>query len=147
MAATFDPAMLTPKDRMRFDLGDTDVNAAKATGADPLQLPVDDAVYAGALARRGNDEAKATLDLAEALIAKYAQMETKAAVEGVESAEWGNRLTAWRTLATRLRAEIAAAAPTVAGRGSFSVARPTRPGRGPHAEYYAAGREPLDRDY
>ena len=41
-------------------------------------------VYAGVLARRGGDERLACIDLAEALIAKYAQMETKASVDGVE---------------------------------------------------------------
>jgi hypothetical protein len=74
-------------------------------------------------------------------------METKASVDGVESAEWANRLVAWRALETRWAAEIAAEAPTVAGRGSFSVARPTRPGCERGAEYYAGGRPPLDRDY
>lgn len=145
MAATFDPALTSARDRMRFDLGDTNVGLVKPAGTDPLQLPVDDAVYAGVLARRGDNERLATIDLGEALIAKYAQLETRAAVEGVESAEWGNRLAAWRATVARLRAELAAEAPTVAGRGSFSVARPTRPGREPGAEYYAGGREPLDR--
>jgi hypothetical protein len=147
MAATFSPALATARDRMRFDLGDTNVGAVKAAGADPLALPVDDAVYDGALARRGGSERQALIDLAEALIAKYAQLETKASVEGVESAEWGNRLTAWRALATRLRGELASEAPTTPGRGSFSVTRPTRPGREGGAEYYASGREPLERDY
>jgi hypothetical protein len=147
MAATFDPALLTSRDRMRFDLGDTNVGAVKPAGADPLALPADDAVYAGVLARRGNDERLATLDLADALIAKYAQLETKASVDGVESAEWANRLAAWREGVARRRAKVAAAAPTVPGRGSFSVARPTRPGRECGAEYYAGGRPPLDRDY
>jgi hypothetical protein len=147
VTTTFDPALLTPRDRLRFDLGDTDVSAVKPAGADVLALPVDDSVYAGVLARRGNDERQATIDLADALIAKYAQMETKASVDGVESAEWGNRLAAWRALSTRLRGEVAAEAPTVAGRGSFSVARPHRPGCERGAEYYAGGRPPLDRDY
>lgn len=147
MTTTFDPALTSAKDRMRFDLGDTNVGVVKAAGADPLQLPVDDAVYAGVLARRGGSERLASIDLAEALIAKYAQMETKASVEGVESAEWANRLVGWRALTTRLRGELAAEAPTVAGRGSFSVARPTRPGCEPGAEYYAGGRLPLDREY
>lgn len=147
MTTTFDPALTSAKDRMRFDLGDTNVGVVKAAGADPLQLPVDDAVYAGVLARRGGDERLATVDLADALINKYAQMETKASVEGVESAEWTNRLVGWRALTTRLRGELASEAPTVAGRGSFSVARPTRPGRDCGGEYYAGGRPPLDREY
>jgi len=53
---TFDPALTTSKDRMRFALGDTGVATPKAADADALLLPVDDAVYAGALAYRGNDE-------------------------------------------------------------------------------------------
>jgi hypothetical protein len=147
VAATFNPAQTSARDRMRFDLGDTNVGVVKAAGADPLALPVDDAVYDGVLARRGGNERQATIDLAEALIAKYAQLETKALVEGVVSAEWANRLVGWRALTTRLRGELASEAPTVAGRGSFSVTRPTRPGREGHAEYYASGREPLERDY
>jgi hypothetical protein len=147
MTATFDPALLTARDRLRLRLSDTDVGAAKSTGADPLALPVDDAVYAGALALHGNDERMAGLELVRALIGKYAQMETKASVDGVESAEWANRLVAWRALETRWATEIAAEAPTVAGRGSFSVARAHRPGCEPRAEYYAGGRPPLDRDY
>jgi hypothetical protein len=147
VTATFDPDLLTARDRLRFDLGDTNVGAVKPAGADALTLPVDDAVYAGVLARRGGDERLATLDLVRALIAKYAQAETKAAVEGIESAEWANRLVAWRALESRLAGEVAAAAPTVAGRGSFSVVRAHRPGCEPGAEYYAGGRPPLDRDY
>lgn len=143
--ATFNPALLTALDRLRFDLGDTNVGRAKPADADPLQLPVDDAVYAGVLARRGDDEDLAYIDLGDALIAKYAQMETKAAVEGVESAEWGNRLAGWREGVARRRAMVAAAAPTTPGRGSFSVARATRPGCEPGAEYHAGGRPPLDR--
>ena len=147
MGATFNPALLTARDRMRFDLGDTNVAVEKDDDADPLSLPVDDAVYAGVLARRGNDERQATLDLADSLIARYAQLETKATVDGVVTAEWGNRLAAWRALADRLRAAIASEAPTVAGRGSFSVARAHRPGREGAAEYHGAGRDPLDRSW
>jgi hypothetical protein len=145
VSTTFDPALATARDRLRFDLGDTHVGATKAAGADVLALPVDDAVYAGALARRGGDEDLAYIDLADALIAKYAQMETKASVDGVESAEWANRLAAWREGVARRRAKVAAAAPTVPGRGSFSVARAHRPGCERAAEYYAGGRPPLDR--
>lgn len=147
MTATFDPALLTPRDRLRLRLSDTNVGATKADGADALALPVDDSVYAGALALHENDERRAGLELVRALIGKYAQMETKAAVDGVESAEWANRLVAWRALESRWAAEIAAEAPTVPGRGSFSVARAHRPGCEPDAEYYAGGRPPLDRDY
>ena len=145
MATTFEPSLATARDRLRFDLGDTNVGVVKPAGADPLQLPADDAVYDGVLARRGNDERRATLDLAEALIAKYAQLETKAAVEGVESAEWGNRLAAWRELAKRLRGELAAEEAAAPGGGSFRVMRPHRPGDARRAEYVADGRPPLDR--
>lgn len=143
--ATFDPALPTARDRMRFDLADTDVNRAKAETADPLTLPVDDAIYDGVLARRGNDERLALIDLADALYSRYAQEPSRAEISNVESAEWKNRLDGWKALATRLRGEIATE--TQQARGSFTVLRPTRPGQQPGGEYYAGGRCPIDQEW
>jgi len=108
MAATFDPALPAALDRMRLALGDTNTGAAKPAGADPLQLPVDNAIYTGLLAYHGQDERAATVALADALIARYSQEPTKAALDGLESAEWAARLRGWETLAARLRAEVSA---------------------------------------
>lgn len=115
MTTTFDSTLSTARDRMRLALGDTNTGVAKASGTDPMQLPVDDSIYAGLLAYHGNDERKTTLALAEALIAKYAQEPNKATLNNVQSAEWANRLQSWVTTATRLRAEIASAAPRSTG--------------------------------
>jgi hypothetical protein len=136
--ATFSPSMQTAKDRMRFKLGDTNVNVEKAATADAMALPVDDDVYLGLLAYHGEDERQATIELAEALVSKYAQQETEAAVEGQESAKWGNLLAGWRGVATRLRAEIAAE--ETRRRAGFSVLRPTRAGAAREGGEYYAGR-------
>ena len=146
MSATFDPALTTARDRMRFDLGDTNVSATKAAGADPLQIPVDDAVYDGVLARRGGDERLSTIDMADALVNRYAQEPSKADLPSGEAAEWANRLGGWRALSSRLRGEIEASAATTAPRG-MAVLRPHRPGREPGGEHHAGGRDPLDRGY
>jgi len=107
MATSFDPALSTPRDWLRFQLGDTNVYIEKADDADPLTLPVDDAVYDGVLARHSGDERLSAIYLSEAFIAKYAQMPNQAAITNVKSAEWRYRLDAWKALSARLRAEIA----------------------------------------
>lgn len=139
--ASFDPTLSTAKDRMRLLLGDTDVQRAKAVDADVMALPVDDAVYLGILAGQSQDERRATIALADALVVKHSQQETKASIDGVESAEWGNLLAGWREVASRLRAEIAAeaAAETARQRAGFRVLRPTRGGE-QGGEYHAGGR-------
>lgn len=97
MAATFDWGLGRALDRVRFALGDTEVAEAL--------LP--DESYEATLATYDDDERRATLVLAEALIARYAREPEKVVVEDsrVEVA-WGERLTAWVALVARLRVEL-----------------------------------------
>lgn len=114
MTTTFDPALSTARDRLRFALGDTNVSATKSV-ADALALPADDAIYDGVLSYHGNDERKAGIALADALIARYSQEPTKVNLTNVEQAEWVGRLQAWRDYAGRMRAEVASVAATSTG--------------------------------
>lgn len=134
MSTTFNPALLSATDRMRFTLGDTNVNLEKPAGADPMLLPADDDVYLGVLAMEGNDERAATLAMAEAFIAKYALEPTKADISEFESAEWRTRLDAWKAVASRLRGKIDAEVKQLVG--TFSIRKVHR-SEERTGEYYA----------
>jgi hypothetical protein len=138
VSATYDPTLLSALDRLRFLLGDTDTAAAL--------LP--DETYTAMLASKGADETLAAIALADALIARFAQLATRKSVDGAGGAgsvEYGNRLAAWRELAARLRKEVTQAA--IVSRGSGGITRPSRADDERGGEYYAGGREPLDCRY
>lgn len=112
--ATYRAALPTARDRLRFAVGDTNVAAALLV----------DVTYDAILAGVNNDERLATVVVCDALISRYAQEPTRAEITGVESAEWRDRLSAWKGLAARLRAEATQEA--TRAQGTFSVQRPQR---------------------
>lgn len=102
--ATYNPALSTPLDRLRFALGDTDVTV-------PL-LP--DATYAAVLEAQGNDERAAVVALARSLLAREAQNPTRQTAADGQSVEFGTRLAGWQALLT---ADATAAAASASTRG------------------------------
>lgn len=96
MAATFDPNITSATDRMRLDVGDTDVAAALWQ----------DETYAGMLARYAGSEPRATLAVAEASLIRFAQQPDSVEVTGAVKVAWKSRLDAWRALANGLRADL-----------------------------------------
>lgn len=125
MPATFNPALPTVQDRLRFRLGDTNMDA-------PL---LQDESYQGMLAYHGQSEVKALKSLAEALIARVAQDPDKADLGGGVGFEWRARLRTWREIADEAAALIAGV-----GAPAFAVSAPVRGER--TAEYSTAGRVP-----
>lgn len=120
-AATYHEAQDRALDRLRYLLGDYDMNA-------PL-LP--DLTYLAILAQQFSDERLTAIQIGDGLLAKYALMPTSMSNSTGESIAWANRLKYWSSLVARLRAEIALAATP----NSFDVLRPTRPGCDDRAEY------------
>ncbi len=117
---SFDPTLASPLDRIRLDLGDTE------TGA---ELIADETITA-MLAYQGDDERKATVALASALIVRFAQQPGAVTLgDGEGRVEWGARLEGWEALIKRLTAELAASDASAArAAGGFKVVRPGRYG-------------------
>lgn len=103
MAATFDNALPTAKDRMRRAVGDIDVDAV------PLEQ---DETYLAALAQFGEDLGTAVI--AEGLAARYAQRPTSISDDS-GSISWGDRVKTWIAVANRYRAGGAMSSQTGAG--------------------------------
>lgn len=110
----FNPQLLSAVDRVRFAVGDTgDVELLA------------DATYTALLAGVAGDETKTTILAADHLAVKYAQEPDKVDLDGGKtSAEWTERIRAWRLLAQRLRDELSAA--TVIKRGNSGTRRVSR---------------------
>lgn len=98
MPATYDAALTTARDRMRFLLGDTDTSA-------PL---LDDTTYDTLLSTVG--ETEGTAQAAEALASRYAQEPDQIGLGGDLQAQWRERVKTWLALAARLRGTAQAAA-------------------------------------
>ena len=125
MSFSYGSGLSTALDRIRFALGDTDETLA--------MLP--DETILGALDVNGSDERRATISLAEGLMARYAREPDDVTTEG-RAISWRDRLAAWRSLVGRLRSELGTAG------GLMQVHRAQRvPVNMP--EYYA-GRRSMD---
>jgi len=128
MPATFNPDLSDPVSRVRLDLGDTDVAAAM----------LEDETITAMLARHGADERLATISLASALVARYAQEPDKVDLaQGEGGVQWTARLKGWQGLIGRLQSELAATAGQA--RPGFRTLRPKRYGEEP-GEYSARRR-------
>lgn len=97
MAATFDPLLTTVRDRLRFQLGDTNT-------VDPL---LDDATYDAALAMYP-DWRSAGADLASGLASRFAQEPDSIAISGEITLSWRSRVQRWTQLAAVWTAGVAA---------------------------------------
>lgn len=101
MAATFDPLLTTVRDRLRFQLGDTNT-------VEPL---LDDTTYEAALAMYP-DWRSAGADLASGLASRFAQEPDSIAISGEITLSWRTRVQRWTQLAAIWTAAVAADAET-----------------------------------
>lgn len=120
MVATYDNTLQTPRDRVRYALGDTNVvNALRQ-----------DETYNAVITDNG--ETLATAVLAEGLVTEYAQKPDSINLSGL-GLSWRERVKAWAALAGRIRAELAT---TLAASGTGFVSRESyRVGDEAAAEY------------
>ena len=126
MSFSYGSGLSTALDRIRFALGDTDVTL----------VMLSDAMIQGALDVNGSDERRATITLAEGLMARYAREPDDVTTEGLKIS-WKDRLAAWRSLVARLRSELGTPG------GLMQVHRAQRVAAD-MPEYYAAGRRSMD---
>jgi hypothetical protein len=100
MAATFDDTLPTDRDWIRAALGDTDTSNAWLS---------DERINA-VLTAAANDRTVATLQLCEQLITLASQEPVEVSISGL-SVDYSAQIAAWKDLANRLRADIAADQP------------------------------------
>lgn len=96
MAATFNPALTTPKDKVRFRIGDTDV-------ANP---DIQDETIAALLAETGASVLSVSLRLVQGLVATYARKVTYD-VDG-QGERWSDAAKQFRGMALDIADELAA---------------------------------------
>jgi len=108
VSATFNPALTSNRDWLRFRLGDRDTTA-------PL-FP--DATYDAVLVAAGSITA-ALQTLAAALIAEYSRKPEVVDITGALKAEWKSRLATWQALA--------GGGTTAYDGGGMVIAMPRRP--------------------
>lgn len=92
----YSAALADAQSRVRFTVYDVD-------DAAPL-LP--EATYLALLAKYEDDEDRATVAAAEAIIARISRDPDKVEVTGAVKVEWANRLAVLRALANGLRAQL-----------------------------------------
>ena len=104
MSATFNPALVTARDRMRLQLGDTGiVPAGYVSGAYDIAKPdLLDSTYDSALSQNGT-ELEATINLAQALIGRFARQAEKVTI-GPDIFDYSGRTRSLQNLINRLRA-------------------------------------------
>ena len=120
---SFDPNLPTPRDRMRFQLGDINI---------PELRP--DTQYDALLSE--NDEATATMKMAESLASEYAQNPSSVNVGGV-SVSYSTLVQNWQRIADNIRATLKTSVAT----GGFDSGTLDRPGLYRSESQY---RRPLD---
>lgn len=104
MSATFDPALPSALDRMRLQLGDTGTApAGYSSGAYAIVKPdLLDSTYDSALVQNGT-EVEATINLAQALIGRFAREADKVTI-GPDTFDYTGRTRSLQNLINRLRA-------------------------------------------
>nr|WP_309689679.1 hypothetical protein [Armatimonas sp.] len=104
MSATFNPALVTARDRMRLQLGDTGAPpTGYSSGAYEITKPdLLDSTYDSALAQNGT-EIEATINLAQALIGRFAREAEKVTI-GPDIFDYSGRTRSLQNLINRLRA-------------------------------------------
>lgn len=106
MAATYDQLLPTTKDRIRALLGDTAVTPGTTVIPDGDELVTDEHITV-VLAEEGSVEA-ALAFLADELVARFSQEPVKVTLSGL-AVDYSARIPAWKDLASRMRAKLAAA--------------------------------------
>jgi hypothetical protein len=104
VSATFNPALVTARDRMRLQLGDTgSVPAGYTDGAYEIANPdFLDSTYDSALSQNGS-EIEATINLAQALIGRFAREAEKVTI-GPDTFDYSSKTRSLQALINRLRA-------------------------------------------
>lgn len=122
MTATFDPTLLTPLDRVRRAVGDTNVDAPLRSNEEILSV----------LARLSGDEPGAIAEISAGLAVEYAQRPDSINDDGT-AIRWGERVKTWLSTAEFNRG----LAVTIAtGSGEAESIQLIRRGYDPsHAEY------------
>ncbi|HEY0003728.1 MAG TPA: hypothetical protein VGB17_02870 [Pyrinomonadaceae bacterium] len=93
MSFSFDDSLSSALSRIRFDLGDT---------VEDGHL-LEDETIDGVLARFGNDERRAKIELAKGLIARFSLQPSSVSLpDNMGSILWENRLSDWKELVKRL---------------------------------------------
>lgn len=118
-AATYDPALGTDLDVVRYKTGDTDVSVDPASGAGNWLNP--DATISAILAMYPDDWRLACADVAEGLASRFAQEPDSFTATGDMSVSWRDRVKQWQWLAQQLRAESAAEVAASAGKRLVSA--------------------------
>jgi hypothetical protein len=104
LSATFNPALVTARDRMRLQLGDTGAPPTNYnSGAYDIAKPdFLDATYDSALTQNGS-EIEATINLAQALIGRFAREAEKVTI-GPDTFDYSSKTRSLQALINRLRA-------------------------------------------
>lgn len=90
MSATYKTTLATARDRIRFRLGDIDVNRALLS----------DQEIAAAIGLKGSEDA-ALLYLAKGLLAQFTHQPTRVSADGTVF-DFSERITTWRELVSEL---------------------------------------------
>lgn len=117
MASTFDSTLPTPRDRARLALGDT--GFLKDEAGDQIWLLPNETL--DALLDQGYEIGVA--DAAEALVSQFAQLPTKLGEDEGLNQEWGERIAAWKALASRMRSARPTNTPQATVGGSVAGGR------------------------
>ena len=88
MTATYSPTLSLARDRLRFQLGATDVNDA---------LLADEEIAAAVTIKTTEDAA--LVYLAKGLLRRYARLPVRVTADGA-TIDWGERVAAWREIVT-----------------------------------------------
>lgn len=99
MTATFDAALSTTRDRLRFRLADTDIANAL----------IADETYDGLLtyyASESDPDLYALRALAQSLIARFGQQVTQAQLGDGVGFTWGERVTIWREIVSEVEGAL-----------------------------------------
>lgn len=122
MTASFDIALASAKDRIRFAVADTDV---------PDGALRQDEQYVAVLSLAGSEDL-ATAQMAESLAAEFAQKPDSYSESGGISVRWSERVKTWLSLASGIRTSLTAAA---GGQGGVSGQMVRVPDGGYPSEY------------
>ena len=117
MTATYVNTLLTARDRLRFQLGDTDTADA---------LLADEEIAAAVTIKTTEDAA--LVYLAKGLLRRYARLPVKITADGA-SIDWGERVAAWREIiadaetaeSTGLRVRRLARPQEIADQGEYTT--------------------------
>lgn len=135
MTFSYDPTLTTALDRVRHAIGDTDANAPLRQD-DTIAAVLDGVGGSETATVATTAETLAIIDLASALAVEFARKPDSFSKSGGISVSWRERVKAWQTLASTLRASLAT---TAAVTGSVAVSLGTYRGDDEVVSEYVRG--------